>query len=128
MLTDASIQKHVRDLKSANTFNSKTRTHAENKVVTALDNIKSQFKVWEEISEKNSALREQVAEVRQNLDTSKKKVSKLEEDLTNKNNAETGLKKRIDELQSSQTALSRPEPLQKPTRPGCWNSPPLRAT
>ncbi|KAH0269983.1 hypothetical protein KCU91_g8339, partial [Aureobasidium melanogenum] len=99
------IQKHVRDLKSANNFNSKTRMHAENKVVTALDNIKSQFKVWEEISEKNSALREQVVEVRQNLDTSKEKVSKLEEDLTNKNNAEAGLKKRIDELQSSQTAL-----------------------
>lgn len=104
MLIDASVQKHVEDLKSANNSISKTRTKAEKKVVTALDSIVSQCKTWEETSEKKSAFREQMAEVQQNLMSSKEKISKLEEDLTNKNNAEAGLRNRIDELQSSQAA------------------------
>ncbi|KAG9764282.1 hypothetical protein KCU73_g1034, partial [Aureobasidium melanogenum] len=99
------IEKHVGDLKSANNSISKTRTEAENKVVKALDGIKSQCKIWEEISEKSSDARERMAELRQDLNSSKEKISKLEEDLTNRNNAEAGLRKRIDELQSSQAAL-----------------------
>lgn len=105
MLINFSVQRHVEDLKSANNSISETRTQAENKVVAALDGIKSQFKVWEETSEKNSAAREQMAAVQQNLDSSKETISKLERDLTNKNNAEAELRKRIDELQSSQAAL-----------------------
>jgi peptidoglycan hydrolase CwlO-like protein len=92
-------------LKSANNSISKTRTEAENKVVKALNGIKSQCKIWEEISEKSSDARERMAELRQDLNSSKEKISKLEEDLTNRNNAEAGLRKRIDELQSSQAAL-----------------------
>ncbi|KAG9528508.1 hypothetical protein KCU93_g4326, partial [Aureobasidium melanogenum] len=99
------IEKHVGDLKSANNSISKTRTEAENKVVKALDGIKSQCKIWEEISEKSSDARERMAELRKDLNSSKEKISKLEEDLTNRNNAEAGLRKRIDELQSSQAAL-----------------------
>ncbi|KAH0378716.1 hypothetical protein KCU92_g8557, partial [Aureobasidium melanogenum] len=99
------IEKHVGDLKSANNSISKTRTEAENKVVKALNGIKSQCKIWEEISEKSSDARERMAELRQDLNSSKEKISKLEEDLTNRNNAEAGLRKRIDELQSSQAAL-----------------------
>ncbi|KAG9731127.1 hypothetical protein KCU59_g12498, partial [Aureobasidium melanogenum] len=99
------IEKHVGDLKSTNNSISKTRTEAENKVVAALDGIKSQCKIWEEISEKSSDARERMAGLQQNLNSSKEKISKLEGDLTNKNNAEAGLRKRIDELQSSQAAL-----------------------
>ncbi|KAH0007181.1 hypothetical protein KCU78_g11904, partial [Aureobasidium melanogenum] len=99
------IEKHVGDLKSANNSISKTRTEAENKVVEALDGIKSQCKIWEEISEKSSDARERMAGLRQDLNSSKEKISKLEEDLTNRNNAEAELRKRIDELQSSQAAL-----------------------
>ncbi|KAG9660882.1 hypothetical protein KCU64_g2912, partial [Aureobasidium melanogenum] len=99
------IEKHVGNLKSANDSISKTRTQAENKVVAALDGIKSQFKIWEERSEKSSDSRERMAEMQQNLTSSKEKISNLEEDLTNRNNAEAELRKRIDELQSSQAAL-----------------------
>lgn len=105
MLTLASIEKHVRDLKDANNSISKTRTEAENKVVTALGDIKSQFKVWEEVSERNSALRDSMAKAQENLKSSKEKITKLEEDLTNKTNAEAGLREKIDELKSSQATL-----------------------
>ncbi|KAK6006790.1 hypothetical protein QM012_005798 [Aureobasidium pullulans] len=99
------IEKHVGDLKNVNNSISKTRTEAENKVVAALDNIRSQFKVWEEISEKRSAARESLAEARQNLESSKEKIAKLKEDLTNKTKAEAGLKEKIEELKSSQATL-----------------------
>lgn len=105
MLTVASIEKHVGELKEANDSISKTRTEAENKVVAALDGIKSQCKAWQDISEESAAARESMAEVQQNLESSKEKITKLEADLTNRTNAEAGLREKIDELKSSQATL-----------------------
>jgi chromosome segregation ATPase len=105
MLTDfISFEKHIGRLRDANNSTSKTRTGAENKVVAALEAIKSQFKTWEDLAEKNAELRERLAEEEQKSILSKEKITKLEEDLNNKNNAEANLRKRIDELQSSQAS------------------------
>lgn len=99
------MEKHVGNLKNANDSISKTRTEAENKVLAALSDIKSQFKVWQEISERSSAVQASLAEVQQNLNSSKEKIAKLEEDLINKTSVEVGLREKIDELKSSQAAL-----------------------
>jgi chromosome segregation ATPase len=106
MLTDSiSFEKHTGLLRDANNSTSKTRTDAENKVVAALEAIKSQFKTWEDLAEKNADLRERLVEEEQKSNSSKEKITKLEEDLHNKNNAEADLRKRVDELQSSQASL-----------------------
>ncbi|CAD0083146.1 unnamed protein product [Aureobasidium vineae] len=99
------LEKHVRELKEANNSISKTRSENENKVVTALEAIKDQFETWEDLKEKNTALRERIVEEEQNSKSSKEKIAKLEENLTDKTNAEAELRKRIDELQSSQATL-----------------------
>ncbi|KAI4728287.1 hypothetical protein E4T49_03899 [Aureobasidium sp. EXF-10728] len=99
------LEKHVRELREANNSISETRTKNENKVATALEAIKSQFKTWEDLTEKNTALQKRIVEDEQSSDSSKQKIAKLEEDLTNKINAEVELRKRIDELQSSQATL-----------------------
>jgi chromosome segregation ATPase len=106
MLTySISLDEHIGQLKDANNATSKTRTDAENKVVAALEAIKSQFKRMEDFAEKNAALRERLVEEEQKSKSSKEMIAKLEEDLTNKNNAEAGLRERIDELQSTQASL-----------------------
>jgi DNA repair exonuclease SbcCD ATPase subunit len=73
--------------------------------VAALEAIKSQLKIWEDLKERNATLRERVAGEEQKLKSCEEKISKLEEDLNNKSNAEAGLRERIDELQSSQASL-----------------------
>ncbi|CAD0107445.1 unnamed protein product [Aureobasidium uvarum] len=99
------LEKHVRKLRKANNSISKARTENENKVVTALENIKAEFKSWEDLKEKNAALRERIVEEEQNSESSKEKIEKLEQDLANRTNAEAELRNRIDELQSSQATL-----------------------
>ncbi|KAI4715953.1 hypothetical protein E4T48_07862 [Aureobasidium sp. EXF-10727] len=93
------------ELREVNNSISETRTKNENKVATALEAIKSQFKTWEDLTEKNTALQKRIAEDEQSSESSKQKIAKLREDLTNKTNAEVELRKRIDELQSSQATL-----------------------
>jgi chromosome segregation ATPase len=100
-----SFDKHIGQLKDANNATSKTRTDDENKVVAALEAIKSQFKRMEDFTEKNTALRERLVEEEQKSNSSKEMVAKLEEDLANKNNAEAGFREKIDELQSTQASL-----------------------
>jgi len=92
-------------LKHANVSISKTRTEGENQVVAALDAIKSQFRKLDELTAMNTALRERMVEEEQRLESSKEKIAKLEEDLLNKSNAESGFRQRIDELQSSNASL-----------------------
>lgn len=53
----------------------------------------------------NTALRERMVEEEQKTESSKEKLEKLEEDLVNKSNAEAGLRKQIDELQTSKASL-----------------------
>jgi chromosome segregation ATPase len=100
-----SFDKHLGALRDANTSISKTRTEAEHQVVAALEAIKSQFKALEDLRATNTALRELVVEKEQKLESSKEKITKLEEDLVNKSNAEAGFRRRIDELQSSKASL-----------------------
>ena len=73
--------------------------------MAALEAIKSQFKTSEELKATNTTLRELKVEQEQKLKSSKEKIAKLEEDLTDKSNAEAALKKKIDELQSSKASL-----------------------
>jgi chromosome segregation ATPase len=105
LIYSISFDKHIGQLKDANNAISKTRTDAENKVVAALEAIKSQFKRMEDFTEKNAALRERLVEEEQKSKSSKKMIAKLEEDLKNKNNAEAGVRERIDELQFTQASL-----------------------
>lgn len=53
----------------------------------------------------NTALRERMVEEEQKSESSKEKLAKLEEDLANKSDAEAGLRKQIDELQTSKASL-----------------------
>lgn len=106
MLIDfVSFEKHLGALTEAYGSSSETRTEAENKVVAALEDIKSQFKTLEDLKERNAALRELVVKEEEKLKSCEEKIAKLEEDLTNKSNAEAGLRERINELQSSQASL-----------------------
>ena len=73
--------------------------------MAALEAIKSQFKALEELKATNTTLRERKVEQEQKLESSKERIKKLEEDLTDKSNAEAALKKKIDELQSSKASL-----------------------
>ncbi|KAI4755602.1 hypothetical protein E4T52_12308 [Aureobasidium sp. EXF-3400] len=99
------FEKHFGALTEAYNSSSETRTEAENKVVAALEDIKSQFKTLEDLKERNAALREFVVKEEEKLKSCEVKIAKLEEDLTNKSNAEAGLRERINELQSSQASL-----------------------
>ncbi|KAI5248848.1 hypothetical protein E4T43_00954 [Aureobasidium subglaciale] len=90
---------------AANTQTWETHTGVDNKVMAALELIKSDFKTWEALAEKNAALRESVGTEKQQSQSSKEMVEKLKVDLEQKSSDERSLRTRIKELQSSQVDL-----------------------
>ncbi|KAI5210129.1 hypothetical protein E4T39_00534 [Aureobasidium subglaciale] len=101
----AGFEKHIEDFKAVNTLTSGAHTEVDNKVIAALELIKSDFKTWEDLAEKNAALRESVSTEKQQSQSSKELVEKLKADLDQKSSDERSLRTRIEELQSSQVDL-----------------------
>ncbi|KAI5257484.1 hypothetical protein E4T42_01099 [Aureobasidium subglaciale] len=101
----AGFEKHIQDFKAANTQTSETHIEVDNKVMAALELIKSDFKTWEALAEKNAALHESVSTEKQQSQSSKEMVEKLKVDLDQKSSDERSLRTRLKELQSSQVDL-----------------------